>query len=99
MGAKQQVGSVYVLQVVLASYDGFSGICNSLAMHLFVQVTKKLILACTLAFLFMLFECVGGYMANRCCSAEHSRTVEMHCVGECYSKFFCVKYASILVAV
>jgi hypothetical protein len=42
-----------------------------------VQVTRKLLLACSLSFAFMIVEVVGGFYAGRCaplhrtCIAEH----------------------------
>ena len=45
------------------------------------QVTKKLVLACGLAFAFMLFEIVGGYFAHRCCY-NHPADVGLQALAE-----------------
>lgn len=68
MVGKPQVGSAYVQLSEFAMGVHSNGQCNNLESR-FVQVTKKLILACSLAFAFMIFECVGGYFAQRCALA------------------------------
>lgn len=45
--------------------DGLGRLC------LWLQVTRKLLIACSLSFAFMIVEVVGGYFAGRCASCGH----------------------------